>query len=140
MCCFWANETFSRLHHKLAPFIYMCFYNTSIVCSNLSINKMLVQSLIWCWDDIVTHCNDWSLYYNVNTTSYQWLINISLTFHHVCQHHDMGLFSIAFGNVAQTQTRLLKCCKSTYTWRGQVCYALLGMQVWPCKITYDNMH
>jgi hypothetical protein len=40
---------------------------------------MLIQSFIWCCDNIITHCDDWSLFYNVITTSYQWLIHISIT-------------------------------------------------------------
>jgi len=46
---------------------------------------MLIQSLIWCCDDIVIYYDDWSLYYNEITTSCQWLINIPLTlsFEHI---------------------------------------------------------
>jgi hypothetical protein len=53
--------------------MYMCFYNTLIMCSRLGVNEVLIQSWIWCCDDTVMHFDDWSLYYNVITTSYQWL-------------------------------------------------------------------
>jgi hypothetical protein len=29
------------------------------MCSKLSVNKMLIGLLIWNYDDIVTHCDDW---------------------------------------------------------------------------------
>jgi hypothetical protein len=67
------------IHHKLAPSMYMCFYNTLTMCSRWRANEMLIQSLIWYCDNIITHCDDWSLYYNVITTSSEWLINTSLT-------------------------------------------------------------
>jgi hypothetical protein len=45
--------------HKFAPSIYLCFYNILTMCSKLSSNELLIQSLIWCCDHIVTHCVYW---------------------------------------------------------------------------------
>jgi hypothetical protein len=59
--------------------VFVFLYHTLIMCLRLNVNEVLIQSLIWRSDDIVAHCDDWSLYYNVITTSYQWLINVSLT-------------------------------------------------------------
>jgi hypothetical protein len=33
-------------HYKLAPSMYMCFYNTLIMCSRLGVNEVLIQSWI----------------------------------------------------------------------------------------------
>ncbi len=46
--------------------MYLCFYNIIIMCSRLSANQMLIQSLIWCCNSIVTHGDDWSLYYIIS--------------------------------------------------------------------------
>ncbi len=45
------------------------------MCSRLSANKVLIQSLIWCCDDIITHCDDWSLYYNAINYNIIWMID-----------------------------------------------------------------
>jgi hypothetical protein len=56
---------------QIALSMYLCFYNTLTMCSKLSVNKVLTQSLIWCCDDIVTlYHDDWSLYYQPITILY----------------------------------------------------------------------
>jgi hypothetical protein len=40
----------STMHHKFALSMYLCFYNILTMCSRLSANEMLIQSLIWCCD------------------------------------------------------------------------------------------
>lgn len=47
LCCVGLNVYVSAwffycMHHKLAPSLYMCFYNTLTTCSKLSANKMLI--------------------------------------------------------------------------------------------------
>ncbi len=91
------NEVNSPHYHKLAPFMYLCFHNTLTMCSNLRANEMLIQSLIWCCDNImiIDHCITMSLQHHINDWS---------TFH---EHLPLNT--------------LLKYYKNTYRRRGQVC-------------------
>jgi hypothetical protein len=69
----WNDEVHCVWYQKLAPSIYLCFYNNLTMCSKLCAIKMLIQSLVCCCDDntiersTITMCN------NAITTSYQWL-------------------------------------------------------------------
>jgi hypothetical protein len=42
----WNDEVHCVWHHKLAPSIYLCFYNNLTMCSKLCDNKMLIESLV----------------------------------------------------------------------------------------------
>jgi hypothetical protein len=50
---------------------------------------MLIQSLIRYFNDIITHCDDWSLYYNVIITSYndQSILHKYLTLNTLLKHY-----------------------------------------------------
>jgi hypothetical protein len=71
------NLGLRNMPSQTCPFMYLCFYNILSMLSRLNVNELFIQWLVWCYDDIVTHYDNWSLYYNAITTSYQWLINTS---------------------------------------------------------------
>jgi len=69
----WNDEVHCVWHHKLAPSIYLCFYNNLTMHSKLCAVKMLIASLIWCCDDNIIELSIITMCSNAITTSYQWL-------------------------------------------------------------------
>jgi hypothetical protein len=108
ICMFITSQT--------CPFhVHVCFYNTSIICSKVQCHWNVNESLIWCCNNIIIQWSIIIMCDNVIITLYQWLYQ-----HNLCEHLILNT--------------LLKWCKCTYTWSGQVC----DQRVWCPLITLKN--